>query len=257
MAPSPEAPYYTLIMAILSAFLAEQPDTIPAVAGRNLYHNNSAATDEGCIRTLAAFYVAVALAYCHRVGRAFSPHVYEGKPMIVNLLRMMGEINRETQEPEELTLRVLDQMWIQGCDHEINNSTSALLHAASSLSDPLSCVITAVSSGYGPLHFGAAESVYALIQDIGTPDRVAAVIDKCKTTGQRVPGVGHRMYKSWDPRTVHMKGLLRLLEANGRKDPLLDVALEMERQVKEDVYFNSRKLAVNLDAYWQFGLTAL
>ena len=255
--PSPNAPYYTLLIAALSAFLAEQPHTIPALAGRNLYHGNLAATDEGCIRTLAAFYVAVALSCCHRMGQAFSPAVNEDKPMIVNLLHMIGKIDQETQDPDGLMVQALNQIWIQGCDHEINNSTSALLHAASALSDPVSCVITAISSGYGPLHLGAVESVYALIKDIGNPNRVAAVIDRCKATGQRVPGVGHRMYKTWDPRTVHMKKLLKILEANGRKDPLFGVALEMERQVKEDGYFKSRGLSVNIDAYWQFGITAL
>ena len=151
----------------------------------------------------------------------------------------------------------IEEIWIIGADHELTNSTSALLHAASSPADPISCVISAIASSYGPLHFGAAESAYRLMQKIRTPDKVGEAIAQHKAGKQRIMGIGHRVYKIRDPRCEPVKNILRRQKEKGLQDPLVAVAEEIERQVAPDEFFGQRRLCVNVDLYWLFIYTSL
>jgi citrate synthase len=246
-----------MLLGGLSAFLAANKDFIPAMSAKNLYHDNIKAIDRGCIQTLAAYYTVLGAVHCHRTGRPFVRITSTDKPMINNLFLMMGLIEDDTSVRSQTILHAMNQIWISGVDHEMNNSNSALLHAASTLADPVSCFMSALASSYGILHFGAVESVYTMLQKIGTPNNVAVTIAACKATRQRIMGVGHRVYKSRDPRIEPLKGLLYSLAAEGMKDPLLDVAYELERQVHSDKHFVERKLCVNVDLYWPLAYTAM
>ena len=226
------------------------------MSGAKLYIGNIPAVDRAIVRTLAAFSVVVGLVHCHRSGHSYTPADLNGD-YLSNLLRMMGirGPNRRGLSSEDTAL--IEELWIIGADHELTNSTSALLHAASSLADPISCVISAIASSYGPLHFGAAEGAYRLMQRIGTPQNVGEAIVQHKLGKQRLMGVGHRVWKTKDPRCDPVKRLLRQLKERGHQDPLIAVAEEIERQVSADAYFSQHRLCVNVDLYWLFVYTAL
>lgn len=249
-------PYIPMIMCALSAWVGCDPAAIPAVMGRNLYHGKILRVDRAVVTTLAAYAMVVSLVHCHRSDRQHTP-ADPNNSYLANLFLMMGlrRASGKTISPEDLAL--IEELWIIAADHELNNSTSALLHAASSLTDPISCVVNAIASGYGPLHFGAAESTYRWMQQIGTPDRVHQAISQLKTGKERIMGIGHRVYKTRDPRCEPVKDILRRLKQRGNEDPLVAVAEEIERQVAADMYFAKRRLCVNADLYWLFIYTSL
>lgn len=157
-----------MIMSGLSAWTGSGAISIPALKGRNLYLGNMALVDGAIVQTLAAYAVVVGLVNCHRSGLSFKP-AEPGRCYLSNVFLMMGITESDTGDLKPEEMKILQKLWILSADHELTNSTSALLHAASSLTDPVSCVISAIASGYGPLHFGAAEGAYRLMQRIGTP----------------------------------------------------------------------------------------
>ena len=229
---------------------------MPALNGGNLYLGNLPVTDRALVSTLAAYSAIMGLVHCHHSGQAFTPADPQDS-YISNLFHMMGIYDPQKGKPDLEQVTIIGKLWMLGADHELTNSTSALLHAASSLSDPMFCVISALASGYGALHFGAAENSYILIKRIGTPSKVGEAIARYKVGKQRIPGIGHRVYKIRDPRCEPVKNILRRLKEQGREDPLVAVAEEIERQVATDKFFQDRRLCVNVDLYWLFVYTAL
>ena len=151
----------------------------------------------------------------------------------------------------------IEEIWIIGADHELTKSTSAPLHAATSLADHIFCVISAIAPSYGPLHFGAAESACSLIQRIGTPNEVGKAIAQHKAGKHCIMGIGHRVYKTRDLRCEPVKDILRRPKEKGNEDPLVAVAEEIESQVSRETFFLERKLCVNVDLYWLFIYTSL
>ena len=245
-----------MLMASLTAFLEDNPDSIPAVSGRNLYHGNIEAADDAIVRCLAAYAVSLALVHCHRSGLPFTlAETHRG--FLENVLLMMGLCNLKSEAPNHVAVNAISKLWIMGCDHELTNSTSAFLQCSSSMTDPLSCTISALMSGYGILHFGAAESAYQATKRIATKENVGPFLERAKATGARIMGVGHRTYKTRDPRVKLVKDLLKTLEQAGFKDPLVEVPLEMERQIQSDESFVRRGLCVNVDLLWLFAYTAV
>ena len=254
-----------MLLAGLTAYLANEPKAIPAVVGKNLYHQNMDTVDEAIIKCLASYSVVLSMPYCHKVGSEFVA-IEEPDPMVlgdsdqsllVNTLTMMGLADSESGKLNPLLQYVMDQVWIHGCDIPMSSSNAAYLHTASTLADPISCLISAITACYGILHFGTAESSYQMLQEISTPSAVAGYIQKCKSGKQKLFGVGHRIYKSSDPRVKPAKDLLELVQVKGYSDPLFEVALEIERQVSEDLYFRDRKLCVSGDLFWPLIFTAL
>lgn len=243
-------------MCALSAWVGCEATAIPAVVGRNLYLGNMPKVDRAVVTTLAAYAVVASLVYCHRSGQSHT-QADPNNSYLANLLSMMGLRRASGRELNSEEMAFIEEIWIIGADHELTNSTSALLHAASSLADPISCVISAIASSYGPLHFGAAESAYRLIQRIGTPNEVGKAIAQHKAGEHRIMGIGHRVYKTRDPRCEPVKGILRRLKETGNEDPLVAVAEEIEGQVSRDTFFSERKLCVNVDLYWLFIYTSL
>ncbi|TAQ88827.1 hypothetical protein B7494_g2828 [Chlorociboria aeruginascens] len=250
-------PQYSLILTGLAACLSMQPQTIPAQKGRNLYLGNREAVDTAIPRILGTFSRIVALAHCHTVGQnAVDPD--PNGSYISNTFRMMGiATDPQTGEPDPAIVKLVGRAWVFGIDHGLTASAATLMNTASTLADPISVVISTLAAAYGVLHFGAAESAYRLMQSLGTPDKVPAAIEQVKRGKMRLMGVGHRVYKRADPRLAETKRIIEGLRQQGKCDPLLAVAQEIERCVTADAWFARKGLIVNIDLYWMFIYTAL
>jgi citrate synthase len=153
-------------------------------------------------------------------------------------------------QPNQVLDRALDVLFILHADHEQNCSTSAMRNIGSSHVDPYSALAGASAALYGPLHGGANEAVLRMLTEIGSVSKVPEFIKKVKSgDGARLMGFGHRVYKSYDPRAKVIKKIADLVFAVTGKNPLLEIALELERIALEDEYFISRKLYPNVDFY--------
>jgi citrate synthase len=194
------------------------------------------------IPTLAAF------AYRHAMGL---PYVYPDNELgyCGNFLQMMFKIGRYEVDP--VLERALEVLFILHADHEQNCSSTAMRGIGSSEADPYSAAAGAIGALYGPLHGGANEQVLCMLKEIGSRSNVAAFIKDVKQSGGevRLMGFGHRVYKNYDPRARIIKEMAdKVFEVTGR-NPLLDIALELERIALEDEYFLKRKLYPNVDFY--------
>ena len=192
--------------------------------------------------TLAAF------AYRHSLGL---PYSYPDNDLSYtgNFLNMLFKMTELKYKPNPVLERALDILFILHADHEQNCSTNAMRGVGSSQSDPYSSVAAAAAALYGPLHGGANEAVLRMLMGIGSKDKVPEFIKKVKGGEGRLMGFGHRVYKNYDPRAKIIKQVAdEVFEVKGR-NPLLDIALELERIALEDGYFIKRKLYPNVDFY--------
>jgi len=194
--------------------------------------------------TLAAF------AYRHSRG-LFYAYPDNDLSYTENFLNMLFKMTDAKNRPEPALARALDVLFILHADHEQNCSTSVMRAIGSSHADPFSAVAGACAALYGPLHGGANEAVLKMLEEIGTKDRVPAFIREVKEGHgeKRLMGFGHRIYKSYDPRAKIIKRIADEVFAVTGKNPLLEIALEMERIALEDDYFVKRKLYPNVDFY--------
>ena len=200
------------------------------------------------IRMLAKMPTLAAWSYRHSMG---FPLVYPDNDLSYagNFLSMVKKMSEAKYKPHPVLERALDVLFILHADHEQNCSTSTMRAVGSSQVDPYSAVSAAASALYGPLHGGANEAVLRMLREIRTVDRIPEVIRQVKAGERRLMGFGHRVYKSYDPRAKAIKKLAdQVFEITGR-NPLLDVALELERIALEDDYFVGRKLYPNVDFY--------
>ena len=198
----------------------------------------------GKIPTLAAF------AYRHSVGM---PYAYPDNDLSYcgNFLNMMFRMTETKYKVNPVLERALEVLFILHADHEQNCSTSAMRGVGSSGVDPYSAAAAAIAALYGPLHGGANEQVLRMLREIGSKDKVPAFIREVKESGGdvRLMGFGHRVYKNYDPRAKIIKKMAdEVFEVTGR-NPLLEIALELERIALEDEYFLKRKLYPNVDFY--------
>ena len=196
----------------------------------------------GKMPTLAGF------AYRHSLGL---PYSYPDNDLSYtgNFLNMLFKMTELKYKPHPVLERALDVLFILHADHEQNCSTNAMRGVGSSQSDPYSAVAAAAAALYGPLHGGANEAVLRMLMAIGSKDKVPEFIKKVKGGEGRLMGFGHRVYKNYDPRATIIKQIAdQVFEVKGR-NPLLDIALELERIALEDGYFIQRKLYPNVDFY--------
>ena len=192
--------------------------------------------------TLAGF------AYRHSLGL---PYSYPDNDLSYtgNFLNMLFKMTELKYKPNPVLERALDILFILHADHEQNCSTNAMRGVGSSQVDPYSAVAAAAAALYGPLHGGANEAVLRMLMEIGSKDKVPEFIKKVKGGEGRLMGFGHRVYKNYDPRATIIKQIAdQVFEVKGR-NPLLDIALELERIALEDGYFIQRKLYPNVDFY--------
>jgi citrate synthase len=199
-------------------------------------------------RLIAKVPTIAAFAYRHRVGMQYAypdnDLSYEG-----NFLNMMFKTTELKFEPNPVLERALSVLFILHADHEQNCSTNAMRSIGSAHTDPFSSIAGAAAALYGPLHGGANEAVLRMLKEIGSVDKVPEYVQRAKSGEFRLMGFGHRVYKNYDPRARIIKQVAdEVFEVTG-KDPLLDIALELERIALEDEYFVKRKLYPNVDFY--------
>jgi citrate synthase len=200
-------------------------------------------------RLIAKMPTLAAFAYRHSVGL---PYAYPDNDLSygANFLQMMFKVGGHYQVNPVLE-RALEVLFILHADHEQNCSTSAMRGVGSSEVDPYSSTAGAIAALYGPLHGGANEQVLRMLHEVGSKDRVPQFIKEVKASGGevRLMGFGHRVYKNYDPRAKIIKIMAdQVFQVTGR-NPLLDIALELERIALEDEYFVKRKLYPNVDFY--------
>jgi citrate synthase len=200
------------------------------------------------IRLIAKVPSIAAYAFRHTIGR---PYVLPDNELGYsgNFLNMLFKMTEPRYKPHPVLERALDVLFILHADHEQNCSTSAMRNIGSSQVDPYSALAGAAAALYGPLHGGANEAVLEMLQEIGSKDKIPAFIKQVKAGEGRLMGFGHRVYKSYDPRAKIIKRMADLVFEVTGKNPLLEMALEMERIALEDDYFVSRKLYPNVDFY--------
>lgn len=196
----------------------------------------------GKLPTLAGF------AYRHSLGM---PYAYPDNDLSYtgNFLNTLFKMTELKYHPHPVLEKALDVLFILHADHEQNCSTNAMRGVGSSHVDPYSSIAAAAAALSGPLHGGANEAVLKMLMEIGSKDKVPALIRKVKGGEGRLMGFGHRVYKNYDPRAKIIKKTAEtVFEVMGR-NPLLDIALELERIALEDDYFVTRKLYPNVDFY--------
>jgi citrate synthase len=200
------------------------------------------------VRLIAKMPTIAGFAYRHAVGL---PYVYPDNDLSYtgNFLNMMWKTTELKYEPDPILERALEVLFILHADHEQNCSTSTVRVVGSARSDPYSAIAAGVGALYGPLHGGANEQVLRMLEEIGSVDRIPEHIERVKNGELRLMGFGHRVYKSYDPRARIIKKVADdVFEVTGR-NPLLDIALELEKIALEDDYFVSHKLYPNVDFY--------
>jgi citrate synthase len=200
------------------------------------------------IRLIAKMPTLAAFAYRHTHGQ---PYVYPDNDLSYsgNFLNMMYKMTELKYEPDPRIEKALDVLFILHADHEQNCSTNAVRAVGSSKVDPYSAVAAGVAALYGPLHGGANEAVLRMLRRIETTDRIPEFIEGVKAGNERLMGFGHRVYKNYDPRAkIIKKATEDVFEVTG-KNPLLDIATELEKIALEDEYFVKRKLYPNVDFY--------
>ncbi len=224
-------------LAALSTFYPEAK----AIHDKDVQHKQ-------VVRLIAKMPTLAAFAYRHARGL---PYAYPDDDLSYagNFLNMMDRMTEPKYSPDPILEHALDVLFILHADHEQNCSTNAMRSVASSQTDPYSAAAAAAAALYGPLHGGANEQVLNMLREIGSVDNVPAYITRVKSGELRLMGFGHRVYKNYDPRATIIKQVAdEVFEVTGR-NPLLDIALELERIALEDDYFVSHKLYPNVDFY--------
>jgi citrate synthase len=198
-------------------------------------------------RLIAKMPTLAAWSYRHNLGK---PFVYPDNdlPFINSFLNMLWRMS-DMQYTDPVLARAIDVLFILHADHEQNCSTNAMRSVGSSRPDPYSATAAAAAALYGPLHGGANEEVLRMLVEIGDKKRVPEFVKKFKSGEGRLMGFGHRIYKNYDPRAKIIKRTAdEVFDLVGR-NPMLDIALELERIALEDEYFVERKLYPNVDFY--------
>ncbi|MBV8089661.1 MAG: citrate synthase [Alphaproteobacteria bacterium] len=211
-------------------------------------------------RLIAKMPTIAAMAYKYSQGQ---PLVYPRNDLgyAENFLNMLFSVPCEAYRVPEAAARALEAILITHADHEQNASTSAMRFVGSTRANPYACTAAAIAALWGPLHGGANQGVLQTLAEIGSADRIPEILRRAKDKNDpfRLMGFGHRVYKSYDPRAkVLRRSCYEVLEASGqRDDPLLELAMELERVVLADDYFIERKLYPNVDFYSGIILRAL
>jgi citrate synthase len=228
------------------------------------YHDSTDIADPyqrmvASIRMIAKTPTIAAMAFKYSIGQ---PFVYPKNSLdyASNFMNMCFAVPCEDYEVNPVLARAMDRIFILHADHEQNASTSTVRLAGSSGANPFACIAAGIASLWGPAHGGANEAALDTFAEIGTVDRVPEFIAKAKDKDDpfRLSGFGHRVYKSYDPRAKVMQTTCReVLNELEIKDPLLKVAMELERIALEDEYFVERKLYPNVDFYSGITLRAL
>ncbi|NYJ02671.1 citrate synthase [Nocardioides thalensis] len=200
------------------------------------------------VRMIAKMPTLGAWSFRHAQGK---PYVYPDNDLSYteNFLSMLFKMSEVKYDPDPRLAKALDVLFILHADHEQNASTNAVRSVGSTQVDPYSSVAAGVGALFGPLHGGANEAVLRMLRRIGSVDKIPEFIEGVKNGDERLMGFGHRVYKNYDPRAKIIKQqAMNVFEVTGT-NPLLDIALELEKIALEDEYFVKRKLYPNVDFY--------
>ncbi|KAJ3577549.1 hypothetical protein NPX13_g3013 [Xylaria arbuscula] len=241
-----------MMLAGMSAFAATD-EIICATrhTQKAMFQGRLEVADAALERTIGYLASTIALIYCHKNNKSFTPPE-PSKSLLGNLLWMMG-VSQENPKVEEC----LNKLWILYADHEITNSTAAVLHAGSTLIDPVSATTAGLICGYGPLHGGAIDLAYEALATIGIPERVPYFIEGVKRGKGRLFGYGHRIYKTRDPRLGLIEELMGKYKEEVEANPLIQVSLAIDKYASQDPYFIERNLKANADLMGCFLYTAM
>ena len=202
-------------------------------------------------RLIAKMPTLAAMTYKYAIGQ---PFVYPDNELSYseNFLKMCFSVPAEKHKNNKILAEAMDRIIILHADHEQNASTSTVRLAGSSQANPFACIASGIASLWGPSHGGANQAVLEMLEEIGSKDRIPEYIEKAKDKDDpfRLMGFGHRVYKNFDPRANVLKQSAdEVLDDLGVQDPLLEIAIELERIALEDDYFQDRKLFPNVDFY--------
>ncbi len=230
----------TGVVGALSAFYHDSLDITDPVQREIAMH-----------RLIAKMPTIAAMAYKYSVGQ---PFVYPQNHLSYteNFLNMTFSVPAEPYKINPILAKAMDRIFILHADHEQNASTSTVRLAGSSGANPFACVASGIASLWGAAHGGANEAVLQMLQEIGTVANIQNCLARAKDKNDnfRLMGFGHRVYKNFDPRATIMRQTCHeVLGDLGVKDPLLDIAMELEKIALQDEYFVSRKLYPNVDFY--------
>ncbi|CAN4104458.1 unnamed protein product [Withania somnifera] len=231
-------------MSTLSVF---HPDANPALRGQDIYDSKQV-RDKQIVRILGKAPVIAAAAYLRMAGR---PPVLPSNNLSYaeNFLYMLDSFGERSYKPNPRLARVVDILFILHAEHEMNCSTAAARHLASSGVDVYTAIAGAVGALYGPLHGGANEAVLKMLSEIGSIDNIPEFIEGVKNRKRKMSGFGHRVYKNYDPRAKVIKTLAEEVFSIVGRDPLIEVAIALEKVARSDEYFVERKLYPNVDFY--------
>lgn len=210
-------------------------------------------------RLIAKMPTMAAMAYKYSTGQ---PFMYPRNDMkyAENFLHMTFGVPAEDYVASPAIARALDRIFILHADHEQNASTSTVRLAGSSGANPFACIAAGIATLWGPAHGGANQAVLEMLEQIGSKERIPEFIERAKDKDDpfRLMGFGHRVYKNYDPRAGVLKqSTYEVLEEVGIKNPMLELAMELERIALEDEYFVERKLFPNVDFYSGIILSAI
>ena len=231
----------------------------------SFYHDSTDINDPkqrmiASYRMIAKMPTIAAWAYKYSIGQ---PFIYPKNDLDYssNFLRMCFAVPAEEYEVNPVFAKAMDRIFILHADHEQNASTSTVRLAGSSGANPFACIAAGIACLWGPAHGGANEAALSMLSEIGSVDRIPEYIARAKDKNDpfRLMGFGHRVYKNYDPRAKIMRQTTHeVLEQLGKTDdPLLPVAMELERIALEDEYFVKRGLYPNIDFYSGITLRAL
>lgn len=229
------------------------------------YHDSTDISDPtqrliASIRMIAKMPTLAAMAYKYSIGQ---PFVYPKNDIdyTSNFLRMCFAVPCEEYKVNPILSKAMDKIFILHADHEQNASTSTVRLAGSSGANPFACIAAGIACLWGPAHGGANEAALKMLAEIGSVDRIPEYIKRSKDKNDpfRLMGFGHRVYKNYDPRAKIMQQTCHevLTELGIKDDPLLDVAVELERIALHDDYFIEKKLYPNIDFYSGITLKAM
>jgi citrate synthase len=228
------------------------------------YHDSTDITDPtqrmiASIRMIAKMPTLAAMAYKYSIGQ---PFIYPDNSLdyASNFLRMCFAVPCEPYKANPVLARAMDRIFTLHADHEQNASTSTVRQAGSTGANPFACIAAGIACLWGPAHGGANEAALKMLAEIGSVDRIPEYIKRSKDPKDsfRLMGFGHRVYKNYDPRAkIMQKTCYEVLNELGVKDPLLDVAMELEKIALHDDYFVSKKLYPNVDFYSGITLRAM
>ena len=212
------------------------------------------------VRMIAKMPTIAAMAYKYSIGQPFM-YPKNSLDFTANFLHMCFAVPCDEYKVNPVLARAMDRIFILHADHEQNASTSTVRLAGSSGANPFACIAAGIACLWGPAHGGANEAALEMLQEIGSVDRIPEFIERAKDKDDpfRLMGFGHRVYKNYDPRARVMQRTCHevLAEVGIKDDPLLDVALELERIALHDEYFIEKRLYPNIDFYSGITLKAL